>query len=255
MGNIITFINEKGGIGKTSCCFNLAWAMSDKKRILMIDMDGQRANLTFFAGINKTDDLPTVYNILHEDKDIKDTIVSVKQNLFLIPATVNVSNISQAAKITKMKKALDAVKKNYDYIFIDVNPTPNWTHVLSLSSSDYIIIPMLPDIASLEANKGIAESIEEILETTNPNLKVLGILFNKNTNRTNLSKQVKNVADSVAKQLNTKVFETKIRDAIALSENIGLHVGVTQYNPKAPVSQDIMDLAKEVERRIKEVEI
>ncbi len=255
MGKIITFINEKGGIGKTSCCFNLAWAMSEKKRILMIDLDGQRANLTFFTGIKKADDLPTMYNVLHEDKNIKDTILPVKRNLFIIPATSNVTNISQQAKITKIKKALSDIKKNYDFVFIDVNPTPNWTHVLSLSSSDYIIIPMLPDIASLEANKGIAESIEEILETTNPQLKVLGILFNKNTNRTILSKQVKSVADSVAAQLNTTVFETKIRDAVALSENIGLHIGVTEYNPKAPVSDDIISLAKEVERRVKEIEV
>lgn len=250
MGQIITYINEKGGIGKTSACFNLAWAMSKKEKILMIDLDGQRANLTFFAGIEKSDDMPTMYNVLNEDKNIKDTIVQVKENLYIVPATSNVTNISQLAKITKMKKALESVKDEYSKIFIDVNPTPNWTHVLSLSSSDFVIIPMLPDIASLEANKGIAESIEEILETTNPNLKVLGILFNKNTNRTVLSKQVKSVAEKVAAQLETTVFDTKIRDAVVLSECIALHVGVTEYAPKAAVSGDILNLANEIERRI-----
>ncbi len=254
-GRVITFINEKGGIGKSSSCYNVAWEMSKKKKILLVDLDGQKANLTFFTGVNKTDSMATMFNVLNEEKNIKDAIVEVKKNLYLVPANSNVTNLSQSAKITKMKRALESVREEYDYIFIDVNPTPNWSHVLSLSVSNYVIIPMLPDIASLEANKGIAESIEEILETTNPGLKVLGILFNKNTNRTNLSKQVKAIADKMAESLNTTVFETKIRDAVALSENIGLHVGVTEYNAKSAVAGDIIELCSEIERRIKKYEI
>lgn len=250
MGVVITFINEKGGIGKSSSCFNLAWAMSEKEKILMIDMDGQRSNLTFFTGTKKTDTTATIYNVLNEDLDIRKTIVNVKENLDLIPATSNVMNLSQNSKITKLKRALESVREEYSKILIDVNPSPNWTHVLALSTSDYIIIPMLPDIASLEANKGIAESIEEILETTNPKLKVLGLLFNKNTNTTNLSKQVKEVAGLVAEQLNTTVFETKIRNAVVLSECIAFHKGVTEYDPKSAAAQDIYNLVEEIEGRI-----
>ncbi len=253
MGTVITFINEKGGIGKTSCCFNVAWAFSEKKRnkkVLMIDMDGQRANLTFFAGIAKETGTPTMYDVLIQEKPIEAAIIEVKDNLDIIPATVNVSNISQIAKINRMKRSVDAVKDKYDYILIDVNPTPNWTHVLSLSASDYVIIPMLPDIASLEANKGIAESLEDIQGTTNPSLKVLGLLFNKNVSNTNLSKEVRVVAERVAQQLNTTVFESKIRQSVPLSENVGLHVGVTEYNPKSNVAKDIQDLVDEIERRI-----
>lgn len=253
MGHIITYINEKGGIGKTSCCFNTAWAMSENKRILMVDLDGQRANLSFFAGVEKNDNMATMYDVLHQDMPIENAIVKIRHNLFIVPATSNVSNISQTAKITRLKAELNRIRNDFDYVLIDVNPTPNWTHVLSLSCSDFIIIPMLPDIASLEANKGIAESIEEIVNTTNPNLKVLGILFNKNTNTTNLSKQVKAVADNVAISLGSSVFDTKIRNAIALSENIGLHVGVTEYAPKSPVAGDIQDLVAEIERRVAEI--
>ncbi len=254
-GKVITFINEKGGIGKSSSCFNVAWEMSKRKKILLIDLDGQKANLTFFTGVEKTGGMITMVNVLSEDRDVHDAIKEVKENLYIVPANTSVTDLSQKIRITKMKHVVETLKSEYDYIFIDVNPTPNWSHVLSLSGSDYVIIPMLPDIASLEANKGIAESIEEVQMTTNSKLKPLGILFNKNTNRTNLSKQVKAVADKVAAQLGTTVFETKIRDAVALSENIGLHMGVTEYNPKSAVAGDIVELCKEIERRIKNDEV
>lgn len=250
MGSIITFINEKGGIGKTSCCFNTAWELAKSKKVLMIDLDGQRANLTYFTGIQKSDDMVTMYNILQTGSDIRESIITVNDGLFLIPATVNVANLNQNAKITRMKKSLAEIKSEYDYIFIDVNPTPNWSHVLALSSSDYIIIPMLPDIASLEANNGISESIEEVQETTNPNLKVLGILFNKNNSRTNLSKQVNSIAEKMAIQLESKVFKTKIRNTVALSENVYLHQGVTDYSPKSTAADDIRNLVIEIEKEI-----
>lgn len=251
MSRITTFINEKGGIGKTSSCFNVAWELSKKNRVLMIDLDGQRANLTWFCGIEKTDDMVTMFNVLQAGESIQKAIVNVKENLDLVPATVIVSNLTQTAKIIRMKKALEEVKDLYDYVFIDVNPTPNWSHVLALSTSDYIIIPMLPDPASLEGNIGIKESVEEVLETTNPNLKVLGILFNKNTNRTNLSKQVAAVAEKMAAQLNTKVFETKIRNAVVLSENAHVHQGITDYDPASNAAEDVRNLVKEIERMVK----
>lgn len=251
MSRITTFINEKGGIGKTSSCFNVAWELSKKNRVLMIDLDGQRANLTWFCGIEKTEDMVTMFNVLQAGESIQKAIVNVKENLDLVPATVIVSNLTQTAKIIRMKKALEEVKDLYDYVFIDVNPTPNWSHVLALSTSDYIIIPMLPDPASLEGNIGIKESVEEVLETTNPNLKVLGILFNKNTNRTNLSKQVAAVAEKMAAQLNTKVFETKIRNAVVLSENAHVHQGITDYDPASNAAEDVRNLVKEIERMVK----
>lgn len=251
MSRTITFINEKGGIGKTSCCFNVAWELARKNKVLMIDLDGQTANLTWFCGVKKTDDMPTMFNVLQAGESIQNAIVNVKESLDLVPATVVVSGLTQTAKIIRMKKALEEVKDLYDYVFIDVNPTPNWSHVLALSASDYIIVPMLPDPASLEAIIGITESVEEVLETTNPNLKVLGILFNKNNNRTNLSKQVAAIAENMAEHLNTKVFETKIRNAVVLSENAHVHKGITDYDPVSNAAEDIRNVVKEIERMVK----
>ena len=254
MGRVISFINEKGGIGKTSCCFNIAWEISKRKKVLMIDMDGQRANLTYFAGIDKDSGVKTMFDVLKMDVPMSEITISISDNLFIIPGTVNVASLDSTAKVTRMKKAIQEVIDTYDYIFIDVNPTPNWSHVLTLSTCNYIIIPMLPDVATLEANKGIAESVEELLDTTNPNLKVLGLLFNKYTERTNLSKEVTAIANTIAKQLDSKVFKHTIRNAVKLSENVAPHIGITDYDPNSNVAKDVIAVVKELEQEIKKIE-
>lgn len=251
MAKTTVFITEKGGVGKSSCCFNIAWELSKKKKVLVIDLDGQRANITYFFGAAKDVEMCTMYNVLMGNKSIQEATVSVKNNLDLVRADSNVANISQTAKISKLRNALKEVDDLYDYIFIDVNPTPTWTHALVLSCSDFVVIPMLPDLASLEANKGITESIIEVRDNMNPKLKVLGIVFNKYTDRTNLSKSVTDASQEMARFLDSKVFDSKIRNAIALSENIYEHIGVTDYAPNKPASDDIKAVCQEFEKEIK----
>lgn len=250
MGYIITFINEKGGIGKTSCCFNIGWELAKTKRVLMIDLDGQRANLTYFCGVKKPDDLLTMFDVLRKGKDINSVIKEVKPNLYIVPATVDVSSLDQSAKVSLIKKTLHGIQDDYDYIFIDVSPTPNWGQYLALSSSDFAIVPMLPDITSLEADNGIIETVDEVRDSSNPKLIVLGLLFNRNDNRTNLSKQVKAMADKMADKLGTKVFETKIRNAVSMGENVYYHIGITDYDEKSAVAQDMRAITEEIEREV-----
>ena len=252
MAETITFINEKGGVGKTSACFNSAWELSRRgRRILMIDMDGQKANLTFFTGADDGEDMKTMADVFKGDVSIGDTIRNVKESLDIIPADSSMSNLGMEAKVVKFRKSLSEISEGYDYIFIDVNPAPGWSHYLSLSVSDHAVVVMLPDIASLEGNKGILETIEEIKGTTNPNLNILGFLFNKNNNRTVLAKQVTDAAENMAAAAGTTVFETKIRNTVTLSENVIAHIGVTEYAPASPAADDFSDFADELERRLK----
>jgi chromosome partitioning protein len=250
MGKSILFINEKGGIGKTSLCFNLAWELSKKKKILLIDMDGQRSNLTFFCNVKKTDEMNTIYDVLMRNTPIKEVIVNVKENLDIVPATSTVSSLSQVAKISKMKAAVKEVINEYDYIFCDVSPSPNWGHSLALSACQYALIPCEPEVACVEALNGIVESIDEIKENSNANLKTLGIVFNSNTDRTNQSKFVKDCANLVAKKLDTVVFDTTIRNSVKVSECVASHVGVTDYAHNSSVAQDFVNLVREMEKRI-----
>ena len=158
MASKITFINEKGGVGKTSFTFNTAWELSrKKKRVLLIDLDGQRANLTFFMGVKKTDDMSTIFDVLVQNKPISEAIIQAKEDfpLYIVPATEVLTNLGSTTKVSKLRKVLEEIDDDYDYIFFDVNPSPDWRQVLAMSASDFIIIPMLPDITSLEANMGI----------------------------------------------------------------------------------------------------
>lgn len=251
MAKIITFINEKGGVGKTSICFNTAWELSNNgKRILMVDVDSQKANLTFFTGIQRSEEMKTLIDVLKGGISFKNAVVNVKQNLDLLPANVAVSDIGMDSKISKLRSELKNIKDIYDYIFIDVTPSPGWSHYLSLSVSDYAIVIMLPDIASLEGNVGILESISEIQETTNTKLQIAGILFNRSNDRTNLGRQVQDIAERMATEADTSVFDVKIPQAVSLSECVAAHLGITEYDPGSKAAEAIKDFSEEFERRI-----
>lgn len=248
---VITYINEKGGVGKTSVCYNTAWELANRgKKILMIDVDGQKANLTFFSGIQRLDSMKTIVDVLKGGIALENAVVPVKENLDIIPANMSVAEIGMDAKISKFRSELKAVKDKYDYVFVDVNPSPGWGHYLSLSVSDYAVVIMLPDIASLEGNSGILESISEIQETTNTKLQIAGILFNRNDDRTNLSKQVREVAERMAVRVETQIFETKIPQAVSLSECVATHIGITEYDPGSRPAEAIKAFSTELERGV-----
>lgn len=103
--SIITFINEKGGVGKTSVCFNIAWEFSKRgHKILMIDMDGQKANLSFFAGVDKDSEISTMLDVFKKNIEIKSAIKNLKENLDIVPADSSVANLDMSAKVSKFRK-------------------------------------------------------------------------------------------------------------------------------------------------------
>lgn len=247
MAKVIAYVNEKGGVGKSSVCFNVAWylATEENKRVLMIDMDGQRANLTFFAGIDKPSNLATIYDVLVDDLDVKKTVLVVEDNLHIIPATADVAGLTpENGSPAKMQRIIKELDPYYDLIFIDVSPSPNG-HIHALAVADGIVIPMLPDITSLEANMGIIESIKYVRAKINPKLRVLGIAMNRFTLRARLSSDVADMAEQMAAAMQTKVFKTKIRQAVALSENVGQNIGITSYI-KGGAADDFRKLSKEI---------
>ena len=245
---VISFLNEKGGVGKTSLCYNVGYYIASQgKRVLFIDFDGQRANLSFFAGVKNRDELSTMRDVLMGGADIRKIITKTAlENLDIVVGNSDLIDIDKSADVKIMLSAIKKVENNYDYILIDVNPTPSRIHVLAMAAANYIIIPMLPDIAALEANKGIIETFRIVKANLNPSLKIMGIVFNKFTGRNILTKQVLEVVEDMAKQLKTTVFNTKVRSNKALAENVGSHVGVTEYDPKSNGAQDIITLTSEI---------
>lgn len=252
MGTSIVFINEKGGVGKTSLCFNVGWALAEQgKKVCMIDLDGQIANLSFFCGVNKKN-CKTMYDVLVKNCPVTEAIKEVREGLHIIPATDDVIALtSQNSKITAMQRAVRTLEPIYDFVFLDLNPTPGRSHALALASAKFAIIPMLPDVTSLAANMGIVESVRIAQKSANPDLKVLGLVFNRYSWRSLLSRQVTETAEKMAASLGSKVFNARIRSNTALSETVGQHVGVTSYSPKSNGSLDVQRLCQEIIQEVK----
>lgn len=252
MAKIIGIVNEKGGVGKSTICFNLAWELMQKgRRVLMIDLDGQRANLSFIAGMEKKADLVTMYDVLVKGENVRRSVLVVEDSLHIIPAAHSVTLIHQDnSPIDRMKKAMDTLQSFYDYILVDVPPTPGRAHALTLAVADFVLITMLPDIASLEANVGIAETVRAAQSSANSKVKALGFVINRYAWRPILSRSVVSTAEKMASSLGTKVFETKIRNTVNISEAVGQHQGVTTYAPKSNGAEDFRALANEFELEV-----
>lgn len=250
MGKVLSLMNEKGGVGKSALTYSCAWRMVELGySVLLVDMDGQMANMTYLAGVKTDNKTKTVEDILLKDTDPSECIVHLSEGegkLDLIPATIQMAALPSTAKISKMKKMMRGLAQNYDYVFVDVNPSPDWRHALTLSVLDGVCIVMLPDILSLEANRGIFESIEEVQEGTNTNLKIIGFILNQFDNRTRLSKAVVDKAEQMAEYCGSTLFDTKIRKAVVFSESVSAHDGVTKYAPKSAIADDIRSLTDEI---------
>lgn len=250
MSKVITCINEKGGVGKSQIAFSVSWELAKRgHKVLLIDMDGQRANLTYMCGVEKYEDMTTMYNVLQRNKTPEKAIVNIKENLDIIPADNSLSDITQNSTMERAKTVISELKSKYDYIFIDVSPDPDWRQFLSLIMCEYAMIIMLPDMMSLEANNGILESYNQV-SGINKNLKVVGILFNKDEKVSTMGKEVRRVADKYAKGMNSSVFNTTIRNAVVMGESAYAHEGITDYKGSSPVAQDIMSLVDELLERL-----
>lgn len=253
MGKIITLMNEKGGVGKSSLTYSVAWELAkNHQKVLIIDMDGQMANITYLAGVETGDDTKTMNDVLLHNTSIKDAIVRVhpELSLDLVPATMAMAEPMITAKVSRIKKVVKEIRNQYDYIFFDVNPSPDTKHALTLAVTDYVGIVMLPDVLSLEANLGVIESIQEIQDGVNVNLQILGIILNQYNTQTNMSKAVMKKVLQMAEALDTKVLEQKVRKAVVVGESAVAHQGVTGYAPKSAVAADMEALTKEIQQEV-----
>ena len=248
---VLAYLNEKGGVGKTSLTYSIAWELSKKNKVLLIDMDGQRANMSFFCKIKANESTKTMYSILMQGVDYNEAIINVKDNLDIIPANTEMASIPENAKVTTLKKVIQELKEKYDYIFYDLPPSPNRSHALALATSDAVIVVNIPDVCGLEADKGMVESITEIKESgLNPTLKVVGLLFNMNENRTTLQKDVKEAAQKISAHMDSTVFKSTIRQSVKMKECVSSHIGVTDYCPKEEIAEDIRIHIKELKERL-----
>lgn len=249
MGKAIAIFNQKGGVGKTTTNINLAACLALKgKKILIIDIDPQ-GNTTSGIGLSKKELGNTSYEILIEkDIDTKSAIIGTQvQNMDIIPASVQLAGaevelIQLQGREKRLKNALDQVKPDYDYIFIDCPPSLGLLTINSLTAVDSVLIPIQCEFYALEGVSQLMSTIEIVKKSMNPKLEIQGVILSMFDGRTNLSVQV---VEEVKKYFKEKVYTTVIPRNVRLAEAPSYGLPIMQYDPKSAGAQAYQEFAEE----------
>ena len=258
---IISVINQKGGVGKTTTVINLAAGLTMKgKKILVIDLDPQ-GNATTGLGVSNTDSELTIYSVLNGNKKISEVIQSTKfENLNLITSNVDLSGLEvetagDSRRAFKLKDELASILNDsgasYDYILIDCPPSLSLLTIMALVASNELVVPLQTEFFALEGLTQLMKTIERIKSNLNPSLNIRGILLTMYDKRNKLSGEVEQEARSYFKE---KVYQTIIPRNVRLSEAPSHGVPVLLYDKACPGSKSYFTFTDEFLNQDKLVE-
>lgn len=258
MGKIISLVNQKGGVGKTTTSINLSasLAMYDKK-VLLLDLDPQ-GNATTGVGFNKGDIEKSVYDVFNGTCEVNDVVLRTKfRNLSLLPSSLQLAGIDiellekgredpTFQKAFQLRDKLNAVREYYDYIIIDCPPTLGLITTNALTASDSVIIPVQCEFFALEGITQLLNAIMLTQKKLNPSLKLEGVLLTMFDSKTNLGIEV---IEEIRSYFKEKVYTTIIPRLIRLAEAPSHGKPIIAYDPKSKGSQAYLNLAREVIER------
>ena len=255
MTKIISLVNQKGGVGKTTTSINLAAALGKEgKKTLLIDLDPQR-NATTGLGYSNGDYEHDVYEVMTGQCNIKDAIVKTKfKNLSILPSTINLAGVDvefvknmledkEFKQNDQLKIAIEQIKDRYDYIIIDCQPALGIATMNALVASNSVIIPVQCEFFALEGITQLLNSIIMVQSSMNPNLRIEGVLLTMLDGRTNIGLEV---IEEVRKYFKDKVFNTLIPRLVRLVEAPSHGMPINEYDPSSRATLAYQNLAKEV---------
>ncbi len=248
MGKIIAFANQKGGVGKTTTCVNLAaYVAAMGKKVLVVDLDPQ-GNATSGLGIDKDKDLKTVYDLIFGEYQIQDVIMpTMLTGLDILPSTVDLAGaeiemIQMPQREKVVKGLLEQVKDNYDFIMIDCPPSLGLITVNALTACNSVIIPMICEYFPLMGITQLMNTIRLIKFHLNPDIDIEGVLMTIKDKRSNLTNEV---SDEILKFFGKKVFITYIPRNIRLAEAPSHGKPILLYEPTSKGAVAYLSLAEE----------
>lgn len=247
MSITIAISNHKGGVGKTTSTVNIGagLAMAGKK-VLLIDMDPQ-ANLTQSYGITKSD--VSVYEVL--TGDTKPEVVNIFGNLDVLPSTLDLSGAemelsNEAGREYILREAIASVSENYDYVLIDCPPSLGLLTINALTAADEVYIPLQAHYLAIKGLTKIVEVIGKVQKRLNKNVQITGVFVTQFDKRKVLHRDV---VETIYTYFQEKLFNTRIRDNIALAEAPSQGLDIFRYDPECKGAEDYRSLCQEILER------
>jgi len=254
MTKIISIVNQKGGVGKTTTTVNLsAYLAQHGEKVLVIDLDPQ-GNATSGYGFDKNLLETSVYDLLVNDTPISDVIQSTnREKIDMCPTNINLAGaevelVSAMSRETILKRAVETISENYDFILIDCPPSLGLLTLNALAASTDVIVPIQGEYYALEGLTQLIDTINLVRKHLNPTIGIFGVVITMFDGRTQLTRQV---TEEVRKYFGEKVFNTVIPRNIRLAEAPSYGKTIVEYDPKSRGGHAYNDLAIEVIARAK----